>query len=97
MIRPRMDARMGTNIKGPLLIRVPNWIDGPLGIYYFYFADPSSFSRLHTCPIRHWQRSTAAPTPPPHPAAVEWVHWHKCNPHSPLHHIPGAMQIAGQV
>lgn len=39
MIRPHMDARMGTNINGPSLIRVPTWIDDPLGTYYLYFAD----------------------------------------------------------
>jgi hypothetical protein len=39
IIRPHMDARMGTNINGPSLIRVPDWIDHPLGAYYLYFAD----------------------------------------------------------
>jgi hypothetical protein len=39
IIRPHMDARMGTNINGPSLIRVPHWIDDPLGTYYLYFAD----------------------------------------------------------
>ncbi|MBL4572668.1 MAG: hypothetical protein JKY86_06305 [Gammaproteobacteria bacterium] len=34
-----MDARMGSNIQGPSLIRVPDWIDNPLGKYYLYFAD----------------------------------------------------------
>ena len=39
IIRPHMDARMGTNINGPSLIRMPNWIEHPLGTYYLYFAD----------------------------------------------------------
>ena len=39
IIRPRMDARMGSNINGPSLIRVPDWIEAPLGRYYLYFAD----------------------------------------------------------
>ena len=30
---------MGSNIAGPSLIRVPNWIENPLGRYYLYFAD----------------------------------------------------------
>jgi hypothetical protein len=34
-----MDARMGTNVNGPSLIRVPAWIAAPLGRYYLYFAD----------------------------------------------------------
>jgi len=38
MIRPHMDNRMGDNINGPSLIRVPDWIAQPLGKYYLYFA-----------------------------------------------------------
>ncbi|MCP5346613.1 MAG: hypothetical protein H7A04_07105 [Pseudomonadales bacterium] len=34
-----MDARMGSNIQGPSLIRVPDWVENPLGKYYLYFAD----------------------------------------------------------
>ena len=29
---------LGTKINGPSLIRVPDWIRGPLGKYYLYFA-----------------------------------------------------------
>lgn len=39
IITPNMDARMGSNIQGPSLIRVPDWVDDPLGNYYLYFAD----------------------------------------------------------
>ena len=39
VIRPHMDERMGANINGPSLIRVPDWIEAPLGRYYLYFAD----------------------------------------------------------
>ena len=39
IIRPHMDDRMGSNINGPSLIRVPDWIERPLGRYYLYFAD----------------------------------------------------------
>ena len=38
IIRPNMDARMGSNINGPALIRVPDWLPDPLGTYYLYFA-----------------------------------------------------------
>lgn len=38
IIRPSMDERMGENINGPSLIRVPDWIENPLGRYYLYFA-----------------------------------------------------------
>jgi hypothetical protein len=33
-----MDSRMGENINGPSLIRVPDWLPNPLGRYYLYFA-----------------------------------------------------------
>jgi hypothetical protein len=39
IISPDMDGRMGSNIAGPSLIRVPDWIEHPLGRYYLYFAD----------------------------------------------------------
>lgn len=39
IIVPHMDQRMGANIQGPSLIRVPDWIENPLGKYYLYFAD----------------------------------------------------------
>jgi hypothetical protein len=38
IIRPNMDARMGENINGPSLIKVPDWLENPLGNYYLYFA-----------------------------------------------------------
>ena len=39
IITPEMDTRMGGNIQGPSLIRVPDWVETPLGNYYLYFAD----------------------------------------------------------
>ena len=39
IIHPEMDGRMGSNIAGPSLIRVPDWIENPLGRYYLYFSD----------------------------------------------------------
>ena len=38
IICPHMDERMGANINGPSLIRVPDWIENPLGAYYLYFG-----------------------------------------------------------
>ena len=38
IIVPDMDERMGRNINGPSLIRVPEWVQHPLGRYYLYFA-----------------------------------------------------------
>ncbi len=39
IISPGMDARMGSNIEGPSLIRTPDWLPGRMGRYYLYFAD----------------------------------------------------------
>lgn len=39
IITPEMDARMGSNIAGPSLIRVPDWVEGALGRFYLYFSD----------------------------------------------------------
>ena len=38
IIRPDMDARMGDNVNGPALIKVPDWVPGALGRYYLYFG-----------------------------------------------------------
>ena len=39
IITPALDQRMGGNIQGPSLIKVPDWVENPLGEYYLYFAD----------------------------------------------------------
>jgi hypothetical protein len=39
IIRPDMENSPGSNINGPSLIRVPEWVEQPLGKYYLYFAD----------------------------------------------------------
>ena len=39
IITPELDQRMGGNIQGPSLIKVPKWIENPIGQYYLYFAD----------------------------------------------------------
>ena len=33
IIRPHMDDRMGSNINGPALVRVPDWVSDRLGRY----------------------------------------------------------------
>jgi len=38
IIVPGIGPRIGRNINGPSLIRVPEWVDKPLGKYYLYFA-----------------------------------------------------------
>ena len=38
IITPASSATLGENINGPSLIRVPPWVEQPLGRYYLYFA-----------------------------------------------------------
>jgi len=38
IVTPDLDPGVGNNINGPSLIRVPEWIENPLGKYYLYFA-----------------------------------------------------------
>ena len=47
IIGPDLDPSIGRNIQGPSLIRVPQWVESPLGRYYLYFADhKGSYIRL---------------------------------------------------
>ncbi len=39
IIAQGIDPSIGENIQGPSMIRVPDWVDNPLGKYYLYFAD----------------------------------------------------------
>jgi hypothetical protein len=39
IVSPQSHPSIGTNIQGPSLIRVPDWVTDPLGRYYLYFAD----------------------------------------------------------
>jgi hypothetical protein len=39
IIGPDLHPSIGANIQGPSLIRVPDWVENPLGAYYLYFAD----------------------------------------------------------
>jgi hypothetical protein len=42
-----MSVSLGNNVNGPTVIRVPEWIDHPLGRYYMYFANHmGAFIRL---------------------------------------------------
>jgi len=47
IITPELHPSIGENIQGPSLIRVPDWVESPLGKYYLYFADhKGSYIRL---------------------------------------------------
>lgn len=39
IIGPDLHPSTGVNIQGPSLIKVPDWVENPLGNYYLYFAD----------------------------------------------------------
>lgn len=39
IIDPSSHPTIGDNIQGPSMIRVPDWVERPLGRYYLYFAD----------------------------------------------------------
>jgi hypothetical protein len=38
IVTPASSTTLGENINGPSLIRVPTWVEHPLGRYYLYFA-----------------------------------------------------------
>lgn len=44
IITPETHPRVGANITGPSLIRVPDWFDNGLGAYYLYFASHAGSS-----------------------------------------------------
>ena len=47
IITPASSPTLGDNINGPSLIRVPSWVQRPLGRYYLYFANHAGkFIRL---------------------------------------------------
>lgn len=47
MLTPQSSATIGDNLNGPSLIRVPDWVNKPLGRYYLYFANhEGKFIRL---------------------------------------------------
>ena len=39
LITPRTSRSLGSNVNGPTVIRVPDWVQHPLGRYYMYFAN----------------------------------------------------------
>ena len=39
LITVRSSSTLGGNVNGPTVIRVPEWVDRPLGKYYMYFAN----------------------------------------------------------
>lgn len=75
-------ASLGTNVNGPTVIRVPDWVERPLGLYYMYFANHMGefirFAyadtiagpwRIHDSGVMH-VRDTAMFRPQPDPKAT---------------------------
>jgi hypothetical protein len=89
IISPHMDDRMGSNINGPSLVKVPSWVESPLGKYYLYFAHHKgryirlAYSncvegpwKIHTPGVLDVSASyfeTADPPPPPVHLRPSWA------------------------
>ena len=39
LVTVKSSATLGGNVNGPTVIRVPDWVERPLGRYYMYFAN----------------------------------------------------------
>ena len=93
LITPRTSTSLGTNVNGPTVIRVPDWVQRPLGRYYMYFANHmGEFIRLayadniagpwkvHEPGVLH-VRSTAMSRPGPDPKeTLEDFYTHVASP-----------------
>ncbi|NKB32417.1 MAG: hypothetical protein GKR91_04900 [Pseudomonadales bacterium] len=78
IIGPDLHPSIGVNIQGPSMIRVPDWVENPLGKYYLYFADHKGLYirlayadeitgpwQIHEPGSLKIEHSFFAPTPPP--------------------------------
>ena len=83
-----MDERIGSNINGPSAIRVPDWVQQPLGRYYLYFSHhKGTYIRLayanaltgpwkiHAPGVLDVSQSLFAATDPPEPPPGERPSW----------------------
>jgi hypothetical protein len=83
IIGPALHPSIGVNIQGPSLIRVPDWIEDPLGRYYLYFADHKGRYirlayadalagpwRVHVPGSLHLEQTPFPHEPPPVPRAM---------------------------
>jgi hypothetical protein len=88
IIRPHMGRRMGDNINGPALVRMPDWAQGRLGCYHLYFSDhKGSYIRLayadalagpwrmHEPGVLDVAQSLFDATDPPEPAPEDRPAW----------------------
>ena len=90
IITPHMDGRMGDNINGPAILRMPDWAAGRLGTYHLYFSDHKgsyirlAFAdrltgpwRLHGPGVLDIADSLFPASDPPEPPAAERPAWAK--------------------
>jgi hypothetical protein len=74
LFTPESSPLLGTNLSGPSLIRVPSWIEQPLGTYYLYIGNHHGRAihlayaddlegpwRVHDRPVLQSEQSIAAP------------------------------------
>ena len=52
LITVNSSPTLGGNVNGPSVIRVPDWIEQPLGTYYMYFANHRGTSSVWPTPTR---------------------------------------------
>jgi len=73
------DPRVGDNVNGPSVLRVPDWIEQPLGRYYLYFAHHRGKSirlAVADAPCGPWH----VQDPVLHLDALPWVRDHVASP-----------------
>ncbi len=88
ILYPDMDARMGGNLNGPCLVRMPDWAAGKLGAYHLYFADHKGrYIRLayadkltgpwqmHEPGVLDLSQSLFEPEDLPPPPKEDWPEW----------------------
>ena len=84
IITPSSSKTLGDNINGPSLIRVPRWVQRPLGRYYLYFAHHGGkFIRLA------YAERLSGPWKVHEPGTLRLEQAHRCNDHiaSPDMHV----------
>lgn len=102
IIRPHMGTRVGHNVQGPSLVRVPDWVQHPLGRYYLYFADHKGDHirlavadqlegpwRIHEPGALSLERSRFLMEPPPVPAGTTHTSLVGQRPGIAPEHTPG--------
>ena len=88
IIYPGMDSRIGNNINGPAIVKMPDWAAGSLGSYHLYFSDHKgkyirlAYSddvagpwRIYSPGALHIKDSLFEKTDPPEPPIEDRPEW----------------------